>query len=88
VYRYVGWDNVLPFSALVLELAGIAAHVRGHASPAGVSVPIVVVVVVVFPRMGSNSLHAQVACAENIHPLQSETCKHLHAPPPEPADCD
>jgi hypothetical protein len=30
----VGWrDNVLPFSALVLELAGVAAHVRGHASP-------------------------------------------------------
>jgi hypothetical protein len=38
--------------------------------------------------MGSNSLHAQIACAENIHPLQSETCKHLHAPPPETADCD
>jgi hypothetical protein len=47
VCRYVGWDNVLPFPALVLELAGVAAHVRGHASPAGVSVPIVVVVVFV-----------------------------------------
>jgi hypothetical protein len=43
------WDNVLPFSAFVLELAGVAAHVRGHTSPAVASL-LVLSTADVFPR--------------------------------------
>jgi hypothetical protein len=32
-------------------------------------------------------LHTEVACAEDIHSLESETCKHLHAPATEASDC-